>query len=287
MKQLIINADDFGLHENINLGIIEGHTKGCVTSTSIMAGAPAFEQAAALAADHPQLGVGIHLTLVGGRPVTNPEYVKSLVDDEGMFCDSYPLFLKRICLGDIHLDDVQRELSAQVKKALSAGIQITHLDSHQHMHIVPGILAVVLNIAKECKIRAMRIPAEPLLFRGGFKAGTGRIIGRSGLSILSSLARVKARKNGLVVPDSFYGMLAGGSMDERLLLNIIGSLPDGVAEVMIHPGLGDAVLSNTFTWGYHWQQELNAVTSAQVISRLEHENIKLISFAAMNNRKDE
>lgn len=288
MKQLIINADDFGLHENINLGIIEGHNKGCITSTTIMAGAPAFEHAAALAAEHPQLGVGIHLTLVGGRPVTNPEYVKSLVDNEGILCDSYPLFLKKICLGGIRLDDVQRELTAQVNKALSAGIQITHLDSHQHMHIVPGILEVVLNIAKEFKICAMRIPAEPLFFRGGFKAGMGRIIGRSGLSMLSSLARVKARNNGLAVPDSFYGMLAGGSMDARLLLNIIGSLPDGVAEVMIHPGLGEDILKNTFNWGYHWQQELNAVTSQQVISRLEQENIKLISFAAMNNnRRDE
>ncbi|MBP2635103.1 MAG: chbG [Firmicutes bacterium] len=282
MKQLIVNADDFGLHENINLGIIEGHAKGCITSTTIMLGAPAFEQAADLAAAHPQLGVGIHLTLVGGHPVANPEYIKSLVDNEGMFCDSYPLFLKKICLGDIRLDDVWRELSAQVNKAVAAGIQITHLDSHQHMHVVPGILEVVLGIAKEFKIRAMRIPAEPVLFRGGFKAGVGRIIGRSGLTMLSSLARAKARKNGLVVPDRFYGMLAGGSMDERLLLNIIGSLPDGITEVMVHPGLDDTALNNTFTWGYHWQQELNAVISSQVIGRLEQENIKLISFAAMN-----
>lgn len=283
MKKLIINADDFGLHENINLGIIEGHTSGCITSTSIMPGAPAFEQAASLAADHPRLGVGIHLTLVGGRPVTKPESIKSLVNSEGMLCDSYPLFLKKVCLGDICFEDVQRELAAQVKKTLAAGIRITHLDSHQHMHIVPGIFKVVLNIAREFKIRAMRIPAEPLLFSGGFKAGAGRIIGRSGLSMLSSLARVKARINGLAVPDSFYGMLAGGSMDERLLLNIIDSLPDGITEVMLHPGLDDVGLDETFNWGYHWQQELNAVTSRRVIGRLEQENIKLISFAAMNN----
>lgn len=284
MKQLIVNADDFGLHENINLGIIEGYTKGCITSTTIMPGAPAFEQAAALAAAHPQLGVGIHLTLVGGRPVANPEYIKSLVDNEGRLCDSYPLFLKKFCLGAIRLDDVRRELSAQVKKTVAAGIKLTHLDSHQHMHIVPGILEVVLNIAEEFQISAMRIPAEPLCFRGGFKAGMGRIIGRSGLSMLSSLARVKARKNGLVVPDGFYGMLAGGNMDEELLLNIMGSLPDGITEVMIHPGLNDAALNETFKWGYHWQQELNAVTSRRVIGRLEQENIKLISFAAMNKR---
>lgn len=282
MKQLIINADDFGLHENINQGIIEGHTNGCITSTSLMAGAPAFEHATALAAEYPQLGIGVHLTLVGAQPVTDPKHIPSLVDSEGQLCDSYPVFLKKFCAADVRLVDVERELTAQVKKILSAGIAITHLDSHQHMHVVPGILGIVIRIAKEFNIRAIRIPAEPLLFFGGFKPDAGRIIGRSGLSILASLARIKAQQSGLVAPDYFYGMLAGGSMDERILLQIINNMSDGVTEVMIHPGIDEAMLSKTFNWGYHWQQELQAVISKQVISRLQRENIQLASFAALN-----
>ncbi|CQR71265.1 hypothetical protein SOV_16270 [Sporomusa ovata DSM 2662] len=285
MKQLIVNADDFGLHENINLGIIEGHIRGCITSTSLMAGGSAFNHAAALAADHPQLGIGAHLTLVGGMPVTDPGSIPSLVDSEGMLCTSYPAFLKKFCLAGICLDDVHRELTAQVNKILSAGITLTHLDSHQHLHVVPGILNIVLSIAKEFNIRAMRIPAESLVFLGGFKPGAGRIIGRSGLSILAGMARFKARQAGLAAPDHFYGMVAGGSMEEKLLLTIIDNLSEGITEVMVHPGLDEVALNRVFNWQYHWQQELSAVTSCRVVQRLEQENIQLVSFAGMNNSK--
>ena len=285
MKQLIVNADDFGLHENINRGIIEGHNTGCVTSASLMAGAPAFEHAVALATAYPQLGIGVHLTLVGGLPITEPGTIPSIVDGEGVLCTSYPTFLKKYCLAGIHLEDVHRELTAQVKKIVSTGINITHLDSHQHMHVVPGILDIVLSIAKEFNIQAIRIPAEPLLFVGGFKPSAGRMIGRIGLSTLASLARFKVRQAGFAAPDHFYGMLAGGSMEERLLLNIIDNLSDGITEVMVHPGLDDVALNRVFNWQYHWQQELNAVTSRQVDRRLKQESIKLVSFAGINKSK--
>lgn len=284
MKQLIINADDFGLHEKINLGIIEGHTNGCITSTTIMAGAPAFGHAAALAGSYRSLGIGVHLTLVGGAPVTEPGQIASLVDQEGLFCSKYPLFLKKFCSASIRLTDVRRELSAQVQAVLAAGIQVTHLDSHQHMHIVPGIIDVVIDIAKEFTIPAIRIPGESLFFLGGFKPSAGRIIGRSGLSMLAGLARLKARQAKLLVTEHFYGMLAGGSMEEQLLLNIINSLPNGTTEIMVHPGLDDTMLALAFPWGYNWQKELAAVTSPRVLDGLQQREIDLVSFANVKNR---
>ncbi|MDF2873786.1 MAG: chbG [Sporomusa sp.] len=285
MKKLIVNADDFGLHENINLGIIAGHTTGCITSTTIMAGGPAFAHAAALAADYRTLGIGVHLTLVGGCPAAEPGQIPSLIDQEGLLCSKYPVFLRKICSAGIRLGDVHRELVAQVRKVLAAGIQVTHLDSHQHLHIVPGIIDIVIDIAREFNIRAIRIPAEPLLFFGGFRPSAGRIIGRSGLSVLAGLARLKARRARLVVPDHFYGMLAGGSMEKRLLNKIIDNLPEGTSEIMVHPGLDDAILNPVFTWDYHWQQELAAVTSPQVADCLKKNNIDLVSFAGLNKDK--
>ncbi|WP_371371374.1 ChbG/HpnK family deacetylase [Sporomusa aerivorans] len=284
MKYLIINADDFGLHENINIGIIAGHTKGCITSTSIMPGAPAFEHAAALAANHPRLGVGVHLTLVGGVPVSEPEKVSSLLNRDGLLCASYPAFLKKYCLAGIRLTEVRQELAAQVKRVVSAGIRITHLDSHQHMHIVPGVLEAVLDIAKEFDIPAMRIPAEPLLFFGGFRPTADRVIGRSGLSLLARLARNKAKQAGLLAPEHFFGMLAGGNMAEGLLLKIIDNLPEGLSEIMVHPGMNDVVLNTAFSWGYHWQQELAALTSPLVAERLKQHQIKLVSFANIHKK---
>lgn len=284
MKQLIVNADDFGLHETINLGIVKGYTQGCITSTSIMAGAPAFDHAASLAAVHPQLGIGVHLTLVGGPPAAEPGQVSSLIDDDGLLCSSYPVFLKKFCLAGVRLEDVRLELAAQVKKVMAAGIAITHLDSHQHMHVVPGIIDVVIDIAKQFDIPALRIPAEPLLFFGGFRPDAGRLIGRSGLSVLSNLARLKVLRAGLSAPEHFYGMLAGGSMNERILLNIIDNLPDGLSELMVHPGLDNRVLNQAFGWDYHWQQELAAVASQRVIGCLEQRQVKLVSFSSLHNK---
>ncbi|WP_425060732.1 Chitooligosaccharide deacetylase ChbG [Sporomusa carbonis] len=281
MKRLIVNADDFGLHENINYGIIKGHTKGCITSTSLMAGGKAFEHALSLAEAQPELGIGVHLTLVGAYPVTDPGRIPTLVDGEGLLCRDYPAFLKKFCFGKIRLEDIRQELAAQVKAVLAAGVTITHLDSHQHMHIVPGIIDVVLDIAKEFTIRAMRIPAEPLAFFGGFKPSAGRVIGRSGLTILARLAGRKARQAGLAVPDHFFGMLAGGSMEERLLLTVMDCLPPGSTEIMIHPGLDDAILNAYFGWNYNWQTELAAVTSSQVAEKLAKGNIELCSFAGL------
>ena len=204
MKQLIVNADDFGLHENINIGIIAGHVNGCITSTSLMAGGGAFEHAVYLAKASPQLGIGVHLTLVGCRPVSKPQEVPTLVDSNGLLPEKYPLFLRQFILGKVSLKDIHREFRAQVKKVLEAGLPITHLDSHQHMHVVPGIIDIAIEVANEFDIKAMRIPDESLLFIGGAKATGGRLVGRTGLSVLASLARRKAMKKGLVTPKNFF-----------------------------------------------------------------------------------
>jgi len=278
MKYLIINADDFGLHETVNLGIIHGFTSGFITSTTMMAGGKAFEHAISLASTHPQLGIGVHLTLVGEKSVCDPDKVKSLLDNEGYLAPQYPQFLLRYILGQIQLSDIRRELTAQVQKIVDSGIPITHLDSHQHMHIVPGIINVTIDIAKEFGIKAVRIPAEPYFFLGHYPCSPLRVVARAGLTCLAQLATRKIRKNQLLMPEHFFGMLAGGNMREEFLLNIIDALPDGISEIMMHPGTNNEVLNNSYGWDYHGQEELAAVTSDNVRHRLADKNVTLISF---------
>jgi len=278
MKYLIINADDFGLHETVNLGIMKGHTAGFITSTTIMASGKAFEHAVTLAATYPQLGIGVHLTLVGANTVCAPETVKSLVDHAGCLAPGYPQFLLRYLLGQIQLSDIHREFTAQVQKVVDSGIHITHLDSHQHMHIVPGIIAITIDIAKKFGIKAVRIPAEPYFFLGGYPCSAKRVIARAGLTCLAQLAGRKIKRCGMVMPQHFFGMLAGGNMREEFLLAIIDSLPDGISEIMMHPGSNNEVLNNSYHWNYHGQEELAAVTSNNLRNRLAEKNINLISF---------
>ena len=276
MKRLIVNADDFGLHASVNRGIRDAHSGGIVTSTSLMAGGAAFDEARAIARDCPELGVGVHLTLVGARPVASA--VASLVDGEGNFCASYPVFLRRYLQGTIRRDEVARELAAQIEKVTQAGIRPTHLDSHQHLHVVPGISAIVLDLARRFAIPAVRIPAEPLGFFGGLSPSVGRVVGRSGLTVLAGLFRRRALAAGLKTPDHFFGMLAGGQLNEIALQTILQQLPAGTAEIMCHPGRPDAALARQYSWDYHWSDELAALCAPRIRRILQENGIRLISF---------
>ena len=147
-----------------------------------MAGGVAFDDAVKLAKKIPALGVGIHFTLANGNPVLPPEDIPSLVTAEGIFHDNYVLFLKKYFSGKISLDEVRAELAAQLNKIRRAGLTLTHFDSHQHLHHVPGIIKIALELAAAENISAMRV-ADAKLFDGELK-NIGQLAGEvRGLSI--------------------------------------------------------------------------------------------------------
>ena len=282
MKQLIVNADDFGLHPLINAGIIKGHQEGFITSTSLMPSAPCWQEAVRLAKENPRLGIGVHLTLVGGVPSVLPkEQVSSLLDDDGLFLPDYVAFAKRYYSGAVKKAELEAELRAQFERALSCGVNITHIDSHQHTHVLPGINSLVLKLSNEYNIIRVRIPKEGYLFTGGFQTGVGRLIGRSGLSFCADMASLRADSLGLRHPQHFYGMLAGGHLNVQLIANILRQLPEGVSEIMTHPGLDSAALGKVFSWQYHWREELDAYLDAGNKALLKELGIEPVSFAAL------
>ena len=282
MKQLIVNADDFGLHPLINAGIIKGHQEGFITSTSLMPSAPCWQEAVRLAKENPRLGIGVHLTLVGGVPSVLPkEKVSSLLDDDGLFLPDYAAFAKRYYSGAVKRSELEAELRAQLERALSCGVNITHIDSHQHTHVLPGINSLVLKLSNEYNIIRVRIPKEGYLFTGGFQTGVGRLIGRSGLSFCADMAALRADSLGLRHPQHFYGMLAGGHLNAKLIANILRQLPEGVSEIMTHPGLDSAALGKAFSWQYHWREELDAYLDAGNKALLKELGIEPVSFAAL------
>lgn len=282
MKQLIVNADDFGLHPLINAGIIKGHQEGFITSTSLMPSAPCWQEAVRLAKENPRLGIGVHLTLVGGVPsVLTKEQVSSLLDDDGLFLPDYVAFAKRYYSGAVKKAELEAELRAQLERALSCGVNITHIDSHQHTHVLPGINSLVLKLSNEYNIIRVRIPKEGYLFTGGFQTGVGRLIGRSGLSFCADMAALRADSLGLRHPQHFYGMLAGGHLNAQLIANILRQLPEGVSEIMTHPGLDSAALGKAFSWQYHWREELDAYLDAGNKALLKELGIEPVSFAAL------
>lgn len=144
MKQLIINADDFGYSHGVNYGIIESHLRGVLTSTTLMAGMPGFDHAVSLAKHTPTLGIGVHLTLTCGRPLLTGH--KTLTEADGAF---HNLSYYHTDDTPLDYDEVYREWKAQIDKVIAAGIAPTHLDSHHHVHTFRGLEDVFVRLARE------------------------------------------------------------------------------------------------------------------------------------------
>lgn len=277
-RRLIVNADDFGLHDSVNQAVLAGHEHGIITSTSVMTGGRAFAQAVALAKTRPSLSTGVHLTLVSEHTVCPSAQVPSLVDSDGRLPSAYPVFIARYLAGRIELTDIQRELRAQMAKAVQAGLNVSHVDSHQHLHILPGILDVVLDLMDEFAVPSVRVPAEPVFFTGRDSYGLVRFVARGALTGLARWARRCIRRRGKQCPDHFFGMLQGGHMSEAALTAIIRRLPPGTAEIMVHPGTDNNLLGQTYAWHYHWQEELAALCSPAVRQAVDQGRVQLISY---------
>lgn len=276
LRYIIINADDFGRHAEINRAVEEGLEHGCLRSATVMPGGAAFAGAIDIARRHEELGLGVHFTLVDGHPILPPEEIPSLVGSEGDFLPDHTALLKRYLKGSINLEEVRRELAAQLQKVEATGIPISHVDSHQHMHTLPGIIDIVLDLAARAGIRAVRTPRTPL-FAGAF-GGLGQLVGRLGLSTLARLAACKAHRRGLLTPDNFAGIVAGEAVSEGELLHLIAHLPQGTTEVMMHPGMKNDVLQEDSGWQHDFEAELAAILSPRVGEALRKAEVEPVNF---------
>lgn len=279
MKRIIVNADDFGRHELINRAVERAFNSGCLKSATLMAGGIAFDDAVKLAKKIPNLGVGIHFTLANGNPILPPNEIPSLVTSEGIFHGDYIKFLKRYLSGKISLSEVRSELAAQLEKILNTGLTLTHFDSHQHLHHIPGIIEIVLELAAAKNISAMRV-ANTKLFDGELDS-LGKFIGRLGLSSLAKFAAHLAHKKNFATPEHFAGIVAGESVNENFMLKLIENLREGTTEIMLHPGTDNKILQDFCQWEHDFEEELAAVTSPKVLNALAEKNISAINFTEL------
>ena len=277
-KQLIINADDFGIHPAVNEAVRKAATEGILTSTSLMAGGDAFDEAVEMARSMPSLGIGIHLTLVGGiKPVLPPSEVPSLTWDNGVFCHDYGKLIVRDLEGKISLSEVYAEWDAQIQKIMNTGLPVTHMDGHQHMHMWPHFYPIARDLAKKCHISCMRVPDEDVLF--GMKDGhIIRWAAKNGLSLLSRMHRSDLKKNHVRTNDHFFGMLYGGHLSPERFAKFILQTRPGITEIMCHPSADTRAMEDTFHWGYHGEDELAGLLADINRELIEKKQISLISY---------
>lgn len=251
MKRLVVNADDFGLHPGINAGVARAHAEGIVTSASLSPNGRAFDDAVRLARAHPGLDVGVHLTLVGEAPVSDPARLPTLAPD-GRLPAYFTGLFARLLLGRVSLGEVERELSAQVARVVDAGVAVSHLDSHQHVHLHPAILPVTLAVARRFAVRGVRAAARIVPLRGLRSLLLAPFVAR---------AHRRVRREALVTPDRVLGLSDTGRLDEGRLVRLLGALPEGASELVCHPGADTPAIAADYAWDFRWDEELHALTS--------------------------
>jgi hopanoid biosynthesis associated protein HpnK len=289
MRQLIVNADDLGLTPGVNEGILDSHREGIVTSASLMANGSAFDTAVSISRRAPELGIGVHLNLTTGDPVSTALKIRSLVDGNGRLHFSVSRLLQALVLRRVDLGHVESELRAQITKVVNAGILPTHVDGHKHVHLLPGVSDIVIRLAQEFSIRSVRCPLEvapdlPALLRGRNSRSAvikQYLVGRT-VSGFAWTFKKKLVKAGLLSPGHFYGLSQTGFLHTRSVRGILGTLPEGVSELMCHPGYLDEDLERARTRLLGQREvEIRALTAPIVKTIVADCGIHLINYRGL------
>jgi len=252
-----------------------------------MANGRAFEDAARLAKSVPSLAVGCHVVLIDGKPVSPANLLPSIVssgDGESHFRDGLKSFAARALAGRFNAHEIEIEAGAQIRKLQSAGISVSHVDTHKHTHLFPAVLRPLLRAARECGVRAVRNPFGPrkpmnsreLLLRPKLwtRYAEVRI-----LRPLASKFRDAATREGMIAPDGTLGIVVTGALDERLFRAIAAIIPEGTWEFVCHPGYDDSDLKSAGTRLRESREiELRLLTLPHARQLLLDLGISLISY---------
>lgn len=281
MPRLIVNADDFGLTEGTNRAVVDAHSTGIVTSTSLLANGYAFDHAVALAHELPSLGVGVHLTLTEGPPVAPGVAVELFPAGQGSLPLSNQPYARALAAGRLPRSAIRREFEAQVGKVVAAGIQPTHIDGHKYIHLLPGITEIAADVARQYAIPVMRIPHR---LGDSPTSRIGRLPGLIVIALMGALAYRVARRATMYVPDRVVGFVDTGHLTPGAIQRLLRTPRSGVTEMLCHPAYRsaqlDALLAQGYRWiaGYDFDGETAAVSDPSAKQRLEAAGWSLHSF---------
>ena len=281
MRQLIVTGDDFGLAVPVNEAIEQAHRRGILTTASLMVSAEAAYDAIRRAQALPSLKVGLHLVLVEGRPVLPPSAVPDLVDAAGEFSTH----LVRAGIKFFFRRDVKRQLEAEIRAQFEAfhrtGLALDHVNAHNHMHLHPTVLGLILKVGRDYGLKAVRVPYEP--FIPSWRMARNAFFSRLAASLLlfpwiillkRRLGRAAIRSNRFV-----FGLNDSGSMHLELVLRILKRLPQGVTEIYFHPATSRCQEVIRMMPTYHHQSEFETLTHPQVREALQATGAEAIAFS--------
>lgn len=280
LRLIIFTADDFGLSPALNAAVALAHRQGVLTSASLMPGAPAAGHALALARELPELCLGVHLTLIQGRAVLPPRLIPDLVDQGGHFPVNPVATGWRYFFRPRLLPQIRAELAAQIEAVLRAGLTVWFLNGHLNLHLHPRLLPLVIGLAREYGIPALRLAREEVLTTLAL-APDGPLPKLAQGLIFRWLSRRAARlllAAGLKCNDHLFGLTNDGRMTEEHLLALLPRLKPGVTEIYGHPALYEEAELTRLTPTYRRREELAALLSPRVREAVKIHGVKLTDF---------
>lgn len=273
MKELIVAADDFGLTNSVNAGIVKAMREGIVTALNLMPSGDAFDDAVFLAKSLDTKEIGAHLSLTECAPVSDPSKVPTLISKNGKFHKSYMGFFIKYISGKISTDEIYIELRAQLDRLKKAGVKPLSLSSHEHVHMMPSVLKIFGKVAAEYDIPTIRcVRSEPVILPISVKKMFKSLIGR-----YFADAETGA--------DNFLGFLDSGSLNEDILAKMITSLKDGVTELVCHPGFIGPEVLDRYKFHLNCEDELFALTSKKIRKLIEEEKVELVGYSGLIRKK--
>lgn len=280
LKKLIVTADDFGLSLPVNEAVEQAHLGGILTAASLMVGEAAAADAVARARRLPGLGVGLHVAVTRARPVSPPEVIPDLVDGAGLLRGD----LAGAGFRFFFLPRVRRQLAAEIRAQFEAfaatGLALDHVNAHNHLHLHPTVLGLILGIGAEHGLKAVRVPYEPY-------GEARRLFGDHGLARLvnglffgpwTGLMRRRLKRAGIHCTDRLFGLADSGRMDARRLAAVVTGLPAGSTEIFCHPATGPWEGMDPAAVGYAFEDEFAALIDAAPVAAARAPGIQLIAF---------
>jgi predicted glycoside hydrolase/deacetylase ChbG (UPF0249 family) len=282
MKRLIINADDLGADEARNRGIFEAIEAGRVTSVSILVNGDGFEDAMERwkSLGKTEISLGVHINLSEGRPISQD--LRILTGQDGLFRGKRAAYALLKEPSGVELEhEIQKEINAQIGVLRKFKTPITHLDGHQHIHIVPVVLPIALSEASKSKIQWIRIPDEPHPSLLSLMAQADTQDETVMFSKLGMAARSFVMSSEIESCDHFRGLYLKGKLDTILFDEVLKNLPMGLTELMVHPGrIADSVSAGPFAVFSSTERERELATLLDPLfpTLLEKYGIHLTSF---------
>ena len=267
-RRLVVNADDFGRSHSINQAVIRAHREGILTTASLMVNEPGFDEAVALAKENPELGVGLHLTLLCGRSALAHERIPGLVNAAGEFTeDPLDAGMRYFFRRDLRAQ-LEAEIAAQFERFHGTGLKLDHVNGHLHMHLHPTVFGILSRRAHEWRTTHVRVTHDPFWLNAKIAAGewayriSHAFIYRSLCTWLTVAAGIRKLKHTRHV----FGLLQNARVNEHYVTRLLPLLPAGDSELYSHPSLDE------------FKHEFEALISPAVKQLVRDQNIELIRY---------